>query len=73
MLYKEEPREIEILGLKMKLFRKKEKIKTLRHLKRLRLVTSVSQRNTVCGLSEDFKLMKLRTSCSPKCILLGFQ
>ena len=49
MLYKEEPREIEILGLKMKLFRKEEKIKTLRHLKRLRLVTSVSQRKeTLC-------------------------
>ena len=45
MLNKEEPREIEILGLKMQLFRKEEKIKTLRHLKRLRrLVTSVSQR-----------------------------
>ena len=28
----------------MKLFRKEEKIKTLRHLKRLRLVTSVSER-----------------------------
>lgn len=50
MLCEEELRDTGTLGLKMKLFRKEEKIKALRHLKRLRLMTSVSQgkRNKHC-------------------------